>query len=332
MTVRILFLGTLGVLFVLSMGMAQSIDPTKAKGFPKGFNMGSPLNKKELMPEYNPEKIIDSNIKSLTIWQYDASPGKTPGEIIETNGAKLSTSTFTEEGYPLEAIAVYPETGAEVKTSFVYNDSGYIQEATMTSIEKVMNQRVVYKYGAKSYLTGIKTYSLDGDLTMELEYAYDMTSGLLLESSSSVLGGRMMLRTVYDYDEEGRIVSAIGYDSVQGTNIIKTEINYSPDGWEVINYGPDGNIVEKTVNVNDSYGNIGEVIRYDAQNRIVSKATNTYDDEGNLLEAVSTMPAANLKTRVTSKYDADGNVMEAVSYNKLDEPVKMLKYEYERFE
>lgn len=331
MVVKILFLGLIAAVCVTSVGTAQTVDPKSSRGIPKGFNLGSSLQQKGVVPDYDRERMKESNIKSLTIWQYEASPGKTPGEIIESDAVQLSSTTFTPEGYPLEAITHDQESGTEIKLTYVYDDSGYIQEASMTSAEEIMNQRVVYEYDAKKFLTGIRTITLGGTVTMNLEYIYDST-GRLIESSSELPAGPMRLRMVYEYDEEGQLISVITYDTVLGTILMRTEINYDADGWEVITYDAGGNVIERTRNINDSTGNIGEVVHYDSQDRIISKTTNTYDDVGNLVETVSSIPAADMQTRVTSTYDVDGNVIEAVSYNKLDEPVKVIKYAYEHYE
>ena len=313
--------------------MAQTVDPLFPSGIPKGFDMGSLLNQPQGPAlDFDNEKIKRSKIKSLTTWQYEASYGKKPGEITKSDGVKMSSATFSDMGLPLEHIS-YNQNGSVFQTvNYVYDSSGYLMESSISSVEEMMNQRILFDYDEKRFLTAMTSYNRDGSVNVKMEYSYDSTGHVLENTMVTPTTGLMNFRVVYRYDMEGQMAGAVCYDNTEGTIVARSEFTYDQDGWETTSYTRDIQIVERTRNVYDSNGNIAEVIHYDSDNRVRFRVTNTYDEDGNLLETVNAIPSADMKARTTSTYDANGNVIETVTYNKFDEPVQVVRHAYEYYE
>ena len=321
-------------LLLVRSGMGQTHDPRMQPGFPKGFTMGSVLSQDATALNEDKDRIRKSKIKSKTIWEYDAS-GKGSGEIVESSGVKLSTYAYDTEGNIVEQIAFATDGSILEKITVEYDTSGYVTESTIYSnlqtVNRIVNQQVVYEYDNDNRIRAISTVDLEGTMDLKIEYTYD-DSGRVAEGFMFGLNGLMNVRADYTYDDEGRLIEMIAYDNTKGTVTVKSEIVYTADGWEVVGYGPAGEIMNRTKNMYDGNGNVHEVILYDANDRVLSRTENTYDSEGRLIEKIDTMPAAGMSTRSAVTYDDKGNVSEEIIYNKLDEPVKITKYVYEYYE
>ena len=334
--VRIICLSLLATFFGATAGVTQTVNPKLPEAYPKGLNMGSAFEQQGVPSTPDKEQMKRSNVKSMTVWQYDAASGKVPGEVVEGSGLKILSASYDEEGNEVEQTAFSPGGKVTQKISVDYDTSGFISESVINSyiesVDQTINQRVVYEYDPDNRLVKVSSYDLDGgEVSLQIDYSYD-GAGHVVGSSTFMPNGLANMRSEYTYDTDERIAMVVFIDQSEGRVMIQSEFNYDADGWETVSYGPDDEVIEKTRNNYDSSGNIARVIRYDSQHRVISDVSYTYDSEGRVLETVSALPSADMKTRTTSTYDDQGNVVEQVTYNKLDEPVKVLKYEYEYFE
>ncbi|UCE18872.1 MAG: hypothetical protein JSV84_00525 [Gemmatimonadota bacterium] len=310
--------------FLIGVSSAQSFDPQFQGGFPGGIDSGP-------VPAQDGERIKKSNIASQTVWQYEATPGKVPGEIITSNGVKLSSATFDTNGNTIEKTVFHPNGSVSLASHYVYDSEGLLREASTSSSDESHNQRLIYEYDINNWLIEAVSYKPDGSVNATMEFKYNDT-GKLLETSTSTQDGRVNIKVTHYYDADGKIVESIGYDNVKGMVLTRKTYNYGPDGMEMTTFRPDGSIVGRTKNIYDSSENVIEAISFNSEGEVTSQTTNTYDNNGKTIETVTSIPSVNMKTMATFKYDAEGNLIEQTNYNKFNEPVKVMRNVYEYYE
>lgn len=312
--------------FIVTSGIAQTVPP----GFQGGVPGGSDKNS---FPDVDPEQIRKSKIRSYEIWQYEAAPGKIPGEIIESKGFNTTSSTFDEEGHLLEQVMYNQDGSILQQSSFVYDGKGYITESVTSSSVEGTGQRMTYEYAEFDSIflpVGAVAYKPDGSVKLTMEYhfneAWQMVE-LLMSSPDKVVD---VIQFLY-YDEEGRIRETFVRNST-GDIISRITYNYEKDAMETIGYGPNSVTVGRTKSIFNPDSTLAEVLSYNAEGKVTSQTSSAYDSDGRVIETYTSIPSADITTRTVFKYDDRGNIIEQIQYNKLDEPVKVLKYSYEYFE
>ncbi len=331
-----IFLNVLVAVLVMSAVEAQTVDQKIPPGYPETFPTGSSLDRSEGVSTPDKEQIQRSGIKSIEAWEYDAVPGKRAAEVIEGSGVKMFSAEYDTKGNEIAHTAYGPDGQVVQNISVEYDTSGFIRGSLVDSyveaVDRVLPLRIAYEYDENNFLLRVISYDRDSDeVNLQIDYIYD-DAGHVVESVSFMPGGLADMRSRYSYDDDERITEIQFYDRSRGEVVITSKYLYDVDGYEMVSYGPDNKHLESTRTNYDADGNIAEVIRRDASDRVVSDIDHTFDSEGRVIETVSSVPSADMKTRTTFRYDADGNVTEQITYNKLDEPVKIIKFVYEYYE
>ncbi|UCE18931.1 MAG: hypothetical protein JSV84_00845 [Gemmatimonadota bacterium] len=323
---RLALLWFLAVLFLVTGAIAQTLPPGFQGGVPGGSD-------NKAVPDMDPEQIRKSKIRSILIWRYEAAPGEKPGEIIESQGFNVSSSTFDEAGHLLEQI-MYNQDGTVMQQSnFVYDSKGYITESVTSSSKGGADQRMVYEYTEFDSVflpTGAVAYKPDGSIQLTMKYqfneAWQMVELLMFSPDKNV-----DVKQFLSYDEEGRIIETFVRNS-KGDVISRILYTYETDAMETVNYGPNSMTVGRTRSIFNPDSTVAEVLSYNAEDKVTSRTSSTYDTEGRVIETHTSVPSADIRTRNVFNYDDRGNIIEQIQYNKLDEPVRVLKYSYDYFE
>ncbi len=106
---------------------------------------------------------------------------------------------------------------------------------------------------------------------------------------------------VHTYDDAGRLVEKTAYEAGDAVQSV-------------------------TANTYDDAGNLTDVTISNTHGDILSVISSTFDAKGNAIERISRTPAADREVRVTCQFDATGNRVEEVIYNKLGEPVGVVRH------
>lgn len=281
----------LAVLFLIDLGFAQSANANK--------------------------------VKTETIWQYDVIAGE-----VQTKGLKISFREANQNNQTTELTSYGPDGSVLQKTSYVYNDSGNPSQTTTTSSVANVSQKMIYNYDGDLLVESI-SYKPDGSMNMRMEYKYNQNKQLT-EMTTYSPGGQVNIKVVNHYDADGNIVEAIGYDAL-GNEITKTTYGYSATGLDMVKTGINAAPVQRTKKSFNRNGQLTEEIQYDSKGNEISKTQQTYDENGNLIEIINSVPYSDMRTRTVIKYNENGNLAEQISYNKLDEPVKVIRCEYEYY-
>jgi len=263
-------------------------------------------------------------IKTETIMQYNVVAGQR-----EPEGTRISLRRLDEEGRTVEQTSYKPDGTVIQKSTFAYDSRGNLQETVTTSLVEDASQRITCSYDDNNFLVESSVYTLDGRPKMRMTYSYQ--KGRLTEMITYTRDNRVSIRVVNMYGDDGRIVEAFGMTET-GDVLSRVGYEYDSEGLQTTRIGKDGDIVLKTTKLFDPDGKLREETSYDQDNRMTSQTRNRYDDNGRLIEVIAQVPSANMRTRKTITYDDNGNSVEQTTYNKLDEPVQVLRSVYEYYE
>lgn len=275
-----------------------------------------------LLVSANAQYLDSTRIKTQSLWQYDIVGG-----VPEKSGSPVSLTRYNLEGQAIEQKSYDPDGKLSEDISLTYHQSGQLKESlTKSSVERD-NHKSVYAY-KNNLLVGVDIYNPDGSLKVQIDYKYD-DGGNLLEIVTHDPDNRMYVKQINTYGTDEKLLESVIQDKT-GKIIIRKKYNYDADGYTVEVFGGMQKTVMTNKEIYDKKGNLTKQIVFNEEGEIVSSTTNEYDKQGNIIKVVQEIPSAQIKTRTNSKYD-DSNLVEQIFYNKLDEPVKVIRAFYEYF-
>jgi len=259
----------------------------------------------------------ETRLKSISLWKYEVISGN-----IQSEGTKISSSNFNEYGKVIEQISYNADGTVLNSTITKYNAEGNPIELVTTSSIKELDKRIVVNYNESKYPSESIILDLNGKNLLRSEYLYD-ENNLLVEIISKSDDNKIFFKVVNNYNEDRTPNKTMMLDKA-GNIIGKRNYSYGPDGYKVEIMGKDIEVMPFKTESFDKKGNREEEVTYNAEGKMVAKTKNIYDKGGNILEKIIETPSANMRTRTKYIYDKD-LLVEQINYNKLDEPVEVIR-------
>ncbi|MCH8902778.1 MAG: hypothetical protein IIA45_02550 [Bacteroidetes bacterium] len=274
-------------------------------------------------------RIAGSNIKTQTTWIYQYSDGKLRG----ADGVKTAYFEYHRNGNMRKQINYNPN-GSELNQLVIsYDSSGNVDEISTSTSDALGGNRIEYEYDNDSILTSAISYDVFDNANMIVEFQYD-PDGNIAEVLTHNPEKTVYVKSKFRFDKYRRLIETTGFDA-EGKTMSKLSFQYEGDDNKIseqITEIPAAGVILRTKNRYDTNGNLTEMISRNAEGRVTSKITQKFNGRGQVKEIVNLTPAANLSSKTVYEYDGAGNIREQITYNKLDEPVTLIKYEYEYYE
>lgn len=278
---------------------------------------------KENHYELSKQKIMDSKIKSETQWKINLND---PSQ----KKSKISYKEYDQKGQLVRTI-VYGE-GDSVLTEGIlsYDEKGRLIGSS-TKREKAGAVKNIYSYNDNDKLSRTDTYDESHNLMAYMKHTYD-SEGKLEQLETIGAENKVHLLFKYLYDAQGNMVEVGTQDVVNKLN--SKGIFYYDDNNKLVSqltYDNNGKLIQSVEKKYDADGKLtGEVVK-NANSQIVSEETYTLDSSGNHLEKVVVNPAAKISKKIKSNYTDKKIMTDQTIYNKLNEPVAKIIYEYEHY-
>ena len=268
------------------------------------------------------DRIKASGISSVTVYEFGYKFGNP-----EEDGILLEYFEYNDDG-KLELVQTfnrYSEDDYEIEI-IKYNSSISEVEITTEDDDDNILEKVIEKYNSSGDIIEEVEYDRTGSLKSKLNYSYN-NDGTLKNISYKDSEGNIRKVVEYKYDSDGKLIEKKTLKDNQETK--KIMYVYEDNKIEEIFYKPEGSIEEKYIKTYDG-DNMIEEIKMDADDIIVFKASYKYDSNGNKIEkALYGLNGSSIINKIIYQYDDNGNLMKAIEYNKTNEPIKMMKYEFE---
>lgn len=311
-------------LLLFLMGWQEAVAQTEPPRPPKNDRKAALQSKKN--------KIKEAKIKTETVYQFEVVNG-----VVSQNAVKQLEKTYDSEGNLLEETKFKRDGTIEQKVKNQYNDKGNVEKTEALKDTGLGNDRpnkIDYGYDEQGNLIESTSLNPDGSVLIKTKNKYDDTgkmTEMLTENASSDPRKKIFIKLNLSYNEQGEVSKAEALD--KDGNILSV-IEYK--------YDSNGNLVEQINQVQgkqlrllhtyDANGKALESTQLDEQGEVKSRTKNTYDDKGNNIEMEIDFPSADFKTKSENTFDDKGSITEQRTFNKRDEMISKLKFEYEYFE
>ncbi|MBU1679503.1 MAG: RHS repeat protein [Bacteroidetes bacterium] len=267
------------------------------------------------------QAISTAKFKTQRIFQYDVINGS-----VQSSGKLISLIEINVVGLVAKQV-VYNTDGSIITESInIYDDKNRMIESAIAAVPSNVVRKMKYTYEDSLIIRAVSL--IDEREKIIIDYKYDERNHPVEIISSNADDNQTIIRSVNNYDSEGNIQEMITYDPF-GSVIGKMNYLYDSNGQIIQKSAAKGEKVQRKTQSYDNLGNVVEETFYDEEGRIINKVIYKFNENGNIIEDSNEIPYANMKTRKTHRYNNDGMLIETVNYNKYDEPVKILRLEYE---
>lgn len=278
---------------------------------------------KENPYELSKQKIVDSKIKSETQWKINLNdPSQKKSKVsykeYDLKGQLVKTIVYGEGDSVLtEGVLSYDEKGrlagsstkrgkaGTVRNIYSYNDDDKLSRTETYDESNKLIASMTHIYNADGRLDQLETIGADNKVRLLFKYQYD-EKGNMVEVGTQDLVNKINSKGIFHYDENNKLVSQLTYDN-NGKLIQSLEKKYDADGKLS-----------------------GEVVK-NANSQVISQETYIVDSSGNHLEKVVVNPAAKISKKIKSNYTDKNIITDQTIYNKLNEPVTKIIYDYEHY-
>ena len=322
----------------LSAGLASAQDSQLQAGALLG---------KGIVAGKEQQRIRDSKIKSMAVWQYFGTPTGVSDKgveiskvvydrfgdaVVESKLGQAGSQNVTEEHYDpngrlLQTLRGAP--GSQSKIDYQYNAAGKVQEAVGHTADGKANLDLKYEYDGQGRVSRAVT-AMAGRGIMEdsMEYGPDGKAKTLKMVGHFVNGTTS--QTLVTYEAAGGKYDQTMLDA-KGATVAHTVSSLDSAGnvLDLAQMDGKGTVVSKMHSSYDAQGNLVHQTMSGADGKTILDTANTYDGGGHMIETVATGPAG--VARTAYHYDAKGNLTDQTRYDAQGRPVEVLKYVYEFF-
>lgn len=278
---------------------------------------------KENHYELSKQKIVDSKIKSETQWKINLNNPSLGKSIVsykeyDLKGQLVKTIVYGEGDSVLtEGILSYDERGRLIGSSTKKGKAGTVKN--------------IYSYNSDDKLSLTKTYDESNNLIAYMKHIYN-AEGKLDQLETIGANNKLRLLFKYQYDSKGNIAEVLTQDIINNINS-KGIFHYNENNKLVsqLTYDNSGKLIQAVEKKYDDNGNLSAEIVKNANSQIISEETYKVDSSGNHLEKVVVNPAAKISRKIKSNYTDENIMIDQTIYNKLNEPVAKIIYEYEHY-
>ena len=161
-------------------------------------------------------------------------------------------------------------------------------------------------------------------------YRYDET-GNLVEVISYDEEGAVLSKNQKKFDEANRLTEELVYDG-DGSLVSKKSLKYDEAGnlVESTTFGDGGDMLENIKYKYDEQGRVAEETKFEEGDRIYTKKM-TYNSKGDVSELLDDRPSDDIYIKIEFRYDDARRVIEKTVYDRLNEPMKLIKVDYELY-
>jgi hypothetical protein len=174
-----------------------------------------------------------------------------------------------------------------------FDKQGYIVSGERYNSDGSLYLEYNYKYNKQYGHTDIIYKLSDGSITGKDKRKYDDNGNLIEVNHSCDSTGNNCYKYIYKYDEKGRMIEHIQYNSFA---LLDTKYTYK--------YDDKDNLIEENYFTYNSKGVTNHI-----------KETYKYDNKGNEIEKIILHVDVNISKKLLSKYDKNNKVIEENWYN-----------------
>jgi len=250
----------------------------------------------EPIPSYRTEYDINGKILKEISYTHD-------GEIEQ-----ITINKYNDKGFLIEEI-LYAGDEEEIieHISYELHDDGRIKKR-LTHYQEGADDILEHIYNADGLLK--EKVMTDNESEISPKEIFEYNRGLLIKESEYNGEGKLIKESTYEYDSKGNIIEEAKWDTYDNQKITY-KYQYLDNGnrKQTMVYNHEGQLVEKTVFVEDTLGNL---ISMSEETPYGTKTTNfVYDERKNLLQQIETNSAGDINSRVERVYNADNQVIES---------------------
>jgi len=272
--------------------------------------------------------LAQPSLRSSAAWSQTVDAAGKVGTEVRTSFAR-----FDRDGLFLEQVTFNQDGSVSQRVTNTYNSTGCIIETSIDRTDgKSQVARTTYIPDKENRVGEATSYAPDGSIFVQFTYAYNENNDLL-EVITSTPDRSVYSKVVSTYDGNGRLRDTRGYHSVEEVLIVRTAYDYDNQGnqREQIQYDGEGNVIARSTFSYNRNGKLIKTISYDQAGRLISETSYVYNAAGNNIEMVIANQIADLRTKVVYAYDENGRKIGETKYNKLDIPIDVIRYEYEYY-
>ncbi len=299
-------------------------------------------------PEENGKKIVEIS--------YDGYGNLTEQSVFGEEGELMYRSTFAfdannnkiEEaiysGGDLEYRYVYKfdgdllkekvnyGSGGDIEAKFIYDYTGFgeIEKETEYTSDGEIVSRKVYQYTDARKLEKSILYDAEGVPTEKYSYRYD-DAGNLVEIIVYDEEGAVLSKNQKKFDNASRLTEELVYDG-DGSLMSKKSMKYDDAGnlIESTTFGDGGSMLENIKYKYDENGRVAEETKFEEGDRIYTKKM-SYNSKGDISELLDDQPNDDIYIKIDFQYDSARRVTEKTVYDRLNEPIKLIKVNYDLY-
>jgi YD repeat-containing protein len=244
------------------------------------------------------QRIISSNVKSITQWTHRFTAGKP-----NPTGFKTTETFYDKKGNPIEIINYRSNGEISSRLLYKYNDQNLRTEYLMyQKIDEGSDLKVYFKQSFNYNAKGLKT----------IEVVFDGVAGY---------------RIVYEYFPDDQLKEIIKYGS--GNRVDERWVyTYDGNNQQINIYSPDKNLTTIVKKKFDSKGNILEDARFDTRGNEQKRVNYQYDSNSRMIEMVELYAGRQIK-KLQYQYNDLDLVTEILQYNNDGTKFTQSKYSYD---
>jgi hypothetical protein len=248
--------------------------------------------------EQERQRIISSNVKSVTQWTHRFSAGKP-----NATGYKTTETFYDKKGNPIEIVNYRSSGEISSRLLYKYNDQNLRTEYLMyQKIDDSPNLKVSYKQSFNYNAKGLKT----------IEVVFDGVSGY---------------RIAYEYYPDDQVKEIIKYGS--GNRVDERWVyTYEGDNQKINIFSPDKNLTTVVKKKFDSKGNLLEDARFDTRGNEQKRVAYQYDSNSRMIEMVEFYSGRQTK-KLQYLYNDLGLVTDILQHNIDGTKFTQSKYIYD---
>jgi antitoxin component YwqK of YwqJK toxin-antitoxin module len=241
---------------------------------------------------------INGNLTSQRSFNRDGEPGEN------------NEYSYDEKGRVKEELIYYEDNELAETHRYVYADDGKVLEEQI-EYQGGAKDTVTYSYNSSGKLLERKQIDEEGEIESLDKYEYD---GELITQESIYNGDNELITDAkHTYDAKGNIVETIALSKERGEKI-RTVYEYDEQGRRdcIEHYNGNGQVFARTTYTFDESGNMTEMLEEDT---VATKTTKFENDaEGRVTLQEEFNEKEELNHRIERTYDENGELIESVVY------------------
>jgi len=208
------------------------------------------------------------------------------GEMI----MKREVNSYDDAGNLIEKITYTGDGSINKKVSNIYNSKNQLVEKAEFSMsfgELYLSQKTIFEYNKSGKIEKESYLGLEGESFGSGEWKFDSECNEI-EWLNLTETGEIKIRQTSQYNDKNILIVRKSFDK-DGALTSETNLDHYGQPLTIIRYDPKGNILQKSGNRFDQFGNIVAELRYspDGTESVNIEHQYTYDDTNNWIEQIT---------------------------------------------